>query len=153
MPQSPRRILSIWLARLAIDRWRLLEGCGEGAGADGQPIALVTDTAHGPRIDAANRAGLDAGAHPGMRLADARALCPVIAVRPSDPAGDLAFLENLAVWAQRWGPWSAELFRAHIHQPGHWILRDDARLAAEPATPPNSSDLAGAARDRSLAAG
>ena len=107
MPQSPRRILSIWLARLAIDRWRLLEGCSEGEGADAQPIALVTDTAHGPRIDAANRAGLDAGAHPGMRLADARALCPVIAVRPSDPAGDLAFLENLAVWAQRWGPWSA----------------------------------------------
>ena len=60
----------------------------------------------------------------------------------------------------RWNPaapgapsWSAELFRAHTHQPGHWILRDDARLAAEPATPPNSSDLAGAARDRSLAAG
>lgn len=41
-----------------------------------------------------------------MRLADARALCPEIAVRPSDPAGDLAFLESLAVWAQRWGPWS-----------------------------------------------
>ena len=107
MPQSPRRILSIWLARLAVDRWRLLEGCGEGEGADEQPIAHVTDTAHGPRIDAANRAGLEAGAHPGMRLADARALCPEIAVRPSDPAGDLAFLENLAVWAQRWGPWSA----------------------------------------------
>ena len=107
MSQSPRRILSIWLARLAVDRWRLLEGCGEGEGADGQPIALVTDTAHGPRIDAANRAGLEAGAHPGMRLADARALCPEIAVRPSDPAGDLAFLENLAGWAQRWGPWSA----------------------------------------------
>lgn len=60
----------------------------------------------------------------------------------------------------RWNPaapgapsWSAELFRAHTHQPGHWILRDDARLAAEPATPPNSGDLAGAARDRSLAAG
>lgn len=107
MPQSPRRILSIWLARLAIDRWRLLENCVEGQGADAQAIALVTDTAHGPRIDAANRAGLDAGAHPGMRLADARALCPQIAVRPSDTAGDLAFLENLAVWAQRWGPWSA----------------------------------------------
>ena len=70
-------------------------------------MALVTDTAHGPRIDATNRAGLEAGAQPGMRLADARALCPQIAARPSDPAGDLAFLESLAVWAQRWGPWSA----------------------------------------------
>ena len=25
----------------------------------------------------------------------------------SDPAGDLDFLEKLAIWAQRWGPWSA----------------------------------------------
>ena len=40
-------------------------------------------------------------------LADARTLCPEIAVAPADPAGDLAFLEKLAVWAQRWGPWSA----------------------------------------------
>lgn len=48
--------------------------------------------------------------------------------------------------------WRAELFRAHTYQPGHWILRDDARLAAEPA-PPDPGDLAGAAGDRSLAAG
>ena len=110
-PNPSRRILSIWLARLAIDRWRLnepaCEACTDGQGADAQPIVLVTDTAHGPRIDAANRAGLEAGAQPGMRLADARALCPQIAVHPSDQAGDLAFLESLAVWAQRWGPWSA----------------------------------------------
>ena len=99
--------MAIWLARLAIDRWRLVEGCAEGEGADITPIALVTDTAHGPRIDAANRAGLEAGAQPGMRLADARALCPQIGVHRSDPTGDLAFLESLALWAQRWGPWSA----------------------------------------------
>ena len=42
-----------------------------------------------------------------MRLADARALCPELKVAPADPAGDLAFLEDLALWAQRWGPWSA----------------------------------------------
>ena len=40
-------------------------------------------------------------------LADARTLCPQLAVHPSDPAGDLDFLERLAVWAQRWGPWAA----------------------------------------------
>ncbi len=71
------------------------------------PLVLVTETAHGPRIDAANQAGLAAGARPGMMLADARTLCPQLAVAPSDPAGDLAFLERLALWAQRWGPWSA----------------------------------------------
>ena len=42
-----------------------------------------------------------------MRLADARALCPGLKVAASDPAGDRAFLEALALWAQRWGPWSA----------------------------------------------
>ena len=42
-----------------------------------------------------------------MLLADARALCPDLAAVPADPAGDLAALEKLALWAQRWGPWSA----------------------------------------------
>ena len=42
-----------------------------------------------------------------MRLADARALCPAIVAVPSDPAGDRDALEKLALWAQRWGPWSA----------------------------------------------
>jgi len=40
-------------------------------------------------------------------LADARAVCPHINTVVSDSAGDLDFLEKLAVWAQRWGPWSA----------------------------------------------
>ncbi len=97
-----RRILAIWLARLAIDRWRLAN-----AGADTAPLVLIAETAHGPRIAAANAAGLEAGARVGSMLADARALCPGLAVAPSDPVGDLAFLEHLAFWAQRWGPWSA----------------------------------------------
>ncbi len=42
-----------------------------------------------------------------MLLADARALCPDLVAVPGDPAGDLAELEKLALWAQRWGPWSA----------------------------------------------
>jgi len=95
--------MAIWLARLAIDRWR--HNAGEGA--DAEPTVLTTETAHGPRIDAANDAGLAAGAKAGMRLADARALCPGLKTAPSDPEGDLAFLESLALWAQRWGPWSA----------------------------------------------
>jgi len=54
-----------------------------------------------------NGAGAEAGAQPGMMLADARAVCPQIHTAPADPAGDLAFLEQLATWSQRWGPWSA----------------------------------------------
>ncbi|MCX7864266.1 MAG: DNA polymerase Y family protein [Novosphingobium sp.] len=102
-----RRILSIWLRRLALDRWRLAEGLEAGKGADAAPFALIAATAHGPRIAAVNEAGAQAGARAGMMLADARALCPELAVAPADPAGDLAFLERLALWARRWGPWSA----------------------------------------------
>jgi protein ImuB len=99
--------MAIWLPRLAVDRWRHAEGCERGQGADGEPYALIAETAHGLRIEAVNDAGLAAGARPGMAVADARAVCPALKVAPSDRAGDLAFLERLAVWAQRWGPWTA----------------------------------------------
>lgn len=99
--------MAIWCADLALDRWRHSEHCQRGEGPDAAPLALITETAHGPRIDAANAAARAHAAVQGMMLADARTLCPAIEVRPSDPAGDLAFLERFAVWAQRWGPWSA----------------------------------------------
>lgn len=64
----------------------------------------------------------------------------------------------------RWNPqapgmasWSAELFRAHTFQPGHWTLRDDdTALAAYPAAHPSApdhGDLVHGAGARSLAAG
>ncbi len=104
--------MAIWCARLSVDRWRLSRGPeSDGPEAedegDAKPTVLITETAHGPRIDAVNDAAREAGAQPGTMLADARTLCPQIQTAPSDPAGDLAFLEKLAVWAQRWGPWSA----------------------------------------------
>jgi protein ImuB len=103
----PRRILAIWLARLSVDRWRLALAPEEHAAAEATPTALIAETAHGPRIADANDVGRAAGARAGMLLADARALCPQLAAVPADPAGDLAALEKLALWAQRWGPWSA----------------------------------------------
>ncbi|MFM7349649.1 MAG: DNA polymerase Y family protein [Erythrobacter sp.] len=99
--------MSIWLARLSVDRWRLSHAPDARPAAEAAPCALILETAHGPRITAANDAGIAAGARTGMLLADARALCPELAAVPADPAGDLAALEKLAVWAQRWGPWSA----------------------------------------------
>ncbi|KEO91273.1 hypothetical protein EH31_01010 [Erythrobacter longus] len=118
-----RRIMAIWCAQLSVDRWRLSQGDrareaesagaraqgdkGESEGEEELPTALITETAHGPRIDAVNAAGHAAGARTGQMLADARALYPGLKTAPSDPAGDLAFLEKLALWAQRWGPWSA----------------------------------------------
>lgn len=99
--------MAIWCAHLSIDRWLLAEGCARGEGADAQPHALIAETAHGPRITALNPAAVQAGVRRDALLADARAVCPSLATSPADPAGDLAFLEALALWAQRWGPWSA----------------------------------------------
>ena len=99
--------MAIWCRQLAIDRWRLTEDLKEGEGADAAPLALISETARGVRIAAVNAAGLEAGARPGMMLADARTLCPQLAAAAADPGGDRAFLEQLATWALRWGPWSA----------------------------------------------
>lgn len=104
---APRRILSVWLSQLAVDRWRLAEGIARGEGRDASPLVLIAETAHGPRIEAANDAGRRAGAASGMMLADARALCPALRAVPHDAPGDLAFIEGLSLWARRWGPWSA----------------------------------------------
>lgn len=86
---------------LAIDRWQLAEGVNSA------PFALVSEVAHGLRIAAPNAAARDAGVCAGTMLTDARAICPALTVTPGDPTGDLAFLERLALWVQRWGPWSA----------------------------------------------
>ncbi|MBO6609191.1 DUF6504 family protein [Altererythrobacter sp.] len=99
--------MSIWFVQLAVDRWRLSNGITRGEGADAAPTVLLGETAHGPRIAAVNKAGHAAGARVGTMLADARTLCPEIQTAPADSAGDLAFLEKLALWARRWGPWSA----------------------------------------------
>ncbi len=70
-----RRIMAIWLPRLAIDRWRHSENCDEGEGADASPLALVAETAHGPRLEAVNAAALAINLRAGMLLADARSVC------------------------------------------------------------------------------
>lgn len=68
---------------------------------------MVTEGAHGPRIDAANPSATAVGARAGARLTDARMLDPGLNAVPSDHMGDDATLEKMALAAQRWGPWSA----------------------------------------------
>jgi len=97
--------MAAWCPALAIDRWRLSRLALETA--PDAPLVLVGETAHGPRIVAASASARQAGGRVGALLADARALAPGLIVHPADPAGDRAFLESLALWAQRWGPWSA----------------------------------------------
>ena len=94
--------MSIWLPFLAIDRWQLRAAPDDAARA----TVLTIESAHGPRITAANEAARQAGARAGQRLVDARALYPEISAASADIAGDAKMLDRLALWTQRWGPWS-----------------------------------------------
>jgi len=96
--------MAAWCPALAIDRWHL---CRDAADPPDLPLVLVDETAHGPRITASSAPAWAAGARVGMLLADARALAPALVVHPADPGGDRALLESIALWVQRWGPWSA----------------------------------------------
>ncbi|MEO7814997.1 MAG: DNA polymerase Y family protein [Sphingomicrobium sp.] len=95
-----RRMVSIWLASLAIDRWTKLAS----SGSDDERVALIEEGPHGQLVGAVTEAARAAGARPGMRLTDARALDPGLVAVAADPAGDRELLDRLARWSSRWSP-------------------------------------------------
>ena len=94
-----KRIASIWLPALAIERWAKRAGS-----TPDQPIVLTVEGTHGPLIHAVTKDAAERGARPGARLTDARALDPAFIAAPADPDGDAALLSRLAKWAGRWSP-------------------------------------------------
>ena len=58
-------------------------------------------------IHAVGAAACARGVREGARVVDARAIHTDLCVELADPAGDLAALDRLALWARRWGPWIA----------------------------------------------
>ena len=94
-----RRVASIWLPHLAIERWAK----GNGAAPD-LAVVLTVEGTHGPVIHAVTKTAAERGAMPGARLTDARALDPTLIAVPADPEGDAALLAKLAKWAGRWSP-------------------------------------------------
>ena len=101
-----RAIVSLWLPSLAIDRWSRLTAAQGEAERTLKPTVLVTETAHGPVIDAANPAAQGEGVRAGSRLADARMLYPALVAVSCDHEGNQRTLERMALSVQRWGPWS-----------------------------------------------
>jgi protein ImuB len=102
-----RRLLALWLPRLATDRlFRRRATAGRAADAD-RPLALTAEDHGRLRLAAVNRAAEAAGLRPGMALADARALDPALDTAPADPAADAAALDALADWCGRYTPWAA----------------------------------------------
>jgi protein ImuB len=94
-----RRIASIWLPALSIERW-----AKSSASEPDDPVVLTVEGTHGPIIHAVTKAAAERGARPDARLTDARALDPALVAVPADLEGDAALLERLAKWAQRWSP-------------------------------------------------
>lgn len=94
-----RRVLSIWLPHLAIERWAKSAGS-----APEDAVVLTVEGTHGPAIHAVTKAAAQRGARAGTRLTDARALDPALIAVAADSQGDSALLRRLAQWAQRWSP-------------------------------------------------
>ena len=95
-----RRLLSIWFPRLGSDislRNRPVEG----------PIALSLRSGNADHLHCLNPAAMARGLHRGMALADARAICPDLAIRPADLAREAAALVSLRRWASRYARMTA----------------------------------------------
>jgi len=119
-----KRVASIWLPAIAIERWAKSSGGppdsnaaltlspskGERSRFDklnvsAKPaIVLTVEGTHGPVIHAVTKAAATRGARAGARLTDARALDPALVAVPADPASDAALVQRLAKWAGRWSP-------------------------------------------------
>ena len=98
MAVTYRHIIYIYFPYLAASR------IYRNTGLSGRPMVFVQSVNGVDRLVAfcalARRYGLVAG----MRLADARALCPTLYSHSHDAASDRADLQHLALWARRYSP-------------------------------------------------
>ncbi|SHJ66553.1 protein ImuB [Bradyrhizobium lablabi] len=99
-----RRILSLWLPRLPIDRIKRQLARESASPADNDPCVVVAKQNNALQIfavdDAAARFGLDVG----LPLANARAICPQLTVFDADEVTDAKTLNDLADWCDRFTP-------------------------------------------------
>jgi protein ImuB len=102
-----RRILSLWLPRLPIDRikrqlWQSNAEPDNNQNSD--PSVVVAKQNNALQIfaldDAAARLGLDVG----LPLANARAICPQLRVFDADEVADAKALNDIADWCDRFTP-------------------------------------------------
>lgn len=104
-----KRFLSVWLPRWPIERRFGRIAMREKSGPpppSGAPLVLSASLQNGQRITAANAAADRLGLHPGMPIADARAIHPPLIVEPADPQGDSAALKRLALWCRHYSPYT-----------------------------------------------
>lgn len=113
-----KRVASLYLPNLPIDRLRRIEGRGQrGTPPDPRPLIIQHRSGQRMAIAASCPVARKLGLHPGMALTQARALVPDLEIRPAEPEADTAFLTRLGMFAaRRWTP------RAALYGPdGLWL--------------------------------
>src|SRR4051812_5051525 len=97
-----RRILSLWLPRLPIDRiQRFLQ---MGSGSQDEPSIVVAKDNNALVIHALDEAAERLGLHIGQPLANARAMCPDLKVFDADAVADAKTIGDIADWCDRFTP-------------------------------------------------
>ncbi|MBR0872267.1 DNA polymerase Y family protein [Bradyrhizobium tropiciagri] len=115
-----RRILSLWLPRLPIDRIKRKLGQSvsrvDARQVSGLPLPLAGEVKQDiPSVVVAkdhnaillhsiDEAAVSAGLSVGLPLANARAICPELTVYDADPAADAKTLDDIADWCDRFTP-------------------------------------------------
>jgi protein ImuB len=98
-----RRILSLWLPHLPVDRIRRQLANG-GAGPGDFPRVVVIKRHNAVVLYDIDAAAERAGLSVGLPLANARAICPELTVHDADEAADRKTLEDIADWCDRFTP-------------------------------------------------
>jgi protein ImuB len=114
-----RRILSLWLPRLPIDRIRRKLACGSGGQGDSagtgsrkanaskqndEPSVVVIKENNALQIFSLDDKAAQFGLQIGQPLANARAICPDLKVFDADEVADRKTLEDIADWCDRFTP-------------------------------------------------
>jgi protein ImuB len=99
---NQRRILSLWLPRLPIDRIKRVPG--NSAELDKTPSVVVAKQNNALLIYALDDIAARCGLAVGLPLANARAICPELTVFDADEVADAKILNDIADWCDRFTP-------------------------------------------------
>ena len=97
-----RRILSLWLPSLPIDR--IKRQLSQSVALDDTPSVVVAKQSNALQIYALDDSAARSGLEIGLPLANARAICPELKVFDADPVADARTLGDIADWCDRFTP-------------------------------------------------
>src|SRR5437879_2782938 len=98
-----RRILSLWLPRLPIDRIKR-KLSQDGVALGDAPSVVVAKQNNALLIYALDDLAVRSGLSIGLPLANARAICPELTVFDADEVADRKTLDDIADWCDRFTP-------------------------------------------------